>query len=601
MTKHKRYLITTADESTWKFDRPVVFLGEWCRTYSRKKIWQNMDAIVAKPYGLEVSKKDNDYAKIIALEKKLFPEICEILNKYYCKKHSKRFWQIILGHWFRLILQILLNRINTLQQCFDSYDISGTSIFKDDNCSLATKDYFTLKSACDDDLWNNILNGRIINLLSKSNFTINFVKEVKFIDIYQRLKFKESNNLPSKKKKIFNWFLRNYFKIAKKFIKDQDGFIINSYLPSIEEVKLELSLGQCPQLWTHQWNSHDQSSKIKIPDKLLREELAKKFSLKSDCDFEKIVRLLLFELLPICYLEGFNEIKDTINQQPWPKSPKFIYSSNKYQNDEFFKLWTATKTELGSKYFAGQHGSNYGKYKNEYSPTIEEITSDKFITWGFKENLLQHTPAFVFKNVGIKKENYNPKGGLLLIEQCKYRNQHTYDATSAYIKYFNDQKEFVKRLSYNSKKNLTIRLHGEHKNLNWSDIERWSEFDSTLKVENGEKDIKSLISENRLAIHSYDSTGLTETLSKNIPCLAFWQNKMSHVIKSALPYYQSLVDAGVIHLTPKSAADKVNEIWNDVDNWWNQADVQEARKQFCDRYAKTNNNPITALKRILLS
>lgn len=203
--------------------------------------------------------------------------------------------------------------------------------------------------------------------------------------------------------------------------------------------------------------------------------------------------------------------------------------------------------------------------------------------------------------MGIKKENYNPKGGLLLIEQSKYRNQHTYDATSAYIKYFNDQKEFVKRLSYNSKKNLTIRLHGEHKNLNWSDIERWSEFDSTLKVENGEKDIKSLISENRLAIHSYDSTGLTETLSKNIPCLAFWQNKMCHVIKSALPYYQSLVDAGVIHLTPKSAADKVNEIWNDVDNWWNQADVQEARKQFCDRYAKTNNNPITALKRILLS
>jgi hypothetical protein len=57
-----RYLITTADERTWKFDRPVIFLGEWCRIYDRKHIWQGMDAIVAAPYGLTQSKKDADYA-----------------------------------------------------------------------------------------------------------------------------------------------------------------------------------------------------------------------------------------------------------------------------------------------------------------------------------------------------------------------------------------------------------------------------------------------------------------------------------------------------------------------------------------------------------
>lgn len=35
-----RYLITTADERTWKFDRPVLFLGEWCRLYDRRHVWQ---------------------------------------------------------------------------------------------------------------------------------------------------------------------------------------------------------------------------------------------------------------------------------------------------------------------------------------------------------------------------------------------------------------------------------------------------------------------------------------------------------------------------------------------------------------------------------
>ena len=76
MTKKKRYLITTADERTWKFDRPVVFLGEWCRLYDRKNIWHNMDAIVSEPYGIDPSKKKTDYYEAKRLEDKLFPEFC---------------------------------------------------------------------------------------------------------------------------------------------------------------------------------------------------------------------------------------------------------------------------------------------------------------------------------------------------------------------------------------------------------------------------------------------------------------------------------------------------------------------------------------------
>ena len=58
LTKKKYYLITSSDESTWKFDRPVIFLGEWCRLETRKHIWKKMDAIVAKPYGFELQKRE---------------------------------------------------------------------------------------------------------------------------------------------------------------------------------------------------------------------------------------------------------------------------------------------------------------------------------------------------------------------------------------------------------------------------------------------------------------------------------------------------------------------------------------------------------------
>jgi hypothetical protein len=42
MDREPRYLITSSDERTWKFDRPVIFLGQWCLKHDRKHVWQNM-------------------------------------------------------------------------------------------------------------------------------------------------------------------------------------------------------------------------------------------------------------------------------------------------------------------------------------------------------------------------------------------------------------------------------------------------------------------------------------------------------------------------------------------------------------------------------
>ena len=96
-------------------------------------------------------------------------------------------------------------------------------------------------------------------------------------------------------------------------------------------------------------------------------------------------------------------------------------------------------------------------------------------------------------------------------------------------------------------------------------------------------------------MHSYDSTGVLETLSQNIPTLAFWQNNFDHLREDVIPEYQMLVDAGIVHLSVESVADKVNEIWSDVDKWWSERNVQDARKSFCDIYAKNCENPIKTL------
>ena len=595
----KRYLITTADEVTWKFDRPVIFLGEWCRLYDRKHIWHNLDAKVAKPYGISKFKKNIDFFEVKKLEQNLFPEFCEILNRHFETSHGEKFWKIIHAHWFRDILQLLLNRINTLKQCFQFNEISGTSVYKNDNNNLAILDNISLYRVCGDDRWNNILNAKIIELLE-----IDVPKE--FLEYenksYINTSFKLRSSTPDKslKTKIFEWCLHKYFKISRKFLKDDDAFIINTYLPGLVEIQLELALKQWPQIWNLQRRNFNLPKIRNETDKLLREKLTKQFTYKkSKNDYESIARSLLFEIFPISYLEGFNTLKKITNQQPWPKSPKFIFTSNNYHTDEIFKLWTASKVELGFKYYVGQHGNNYGT-KINFSPQTEELEVDKFITWGLKKEL-KHVPAFIFKTSKRKKKNYNSKGGLVLIEIHYPHRINTWDVESEHIEYLNDQQKFVRTLNNEPKSNLTIRLHPGYHQFRWSEKKRWLDFDAALKLDTGESNIRQLISKNRLVVHSYDSTGLLETLSQNIPTLAFWQNGLDHLEANVIPHYQTLVDAGIIHLLAENAANKVNEIWGDVDGWWGQSDIQKVRKQFCKLYAKTSNNPVSELKKILLS
>ena len=595
MNNSTRYLITTANEKTWKFDRPVIFLGEWCRLYDRKHIWAKMDSIISKPYGVGNLKKKIDYLKVKELEEKLFPKFYKLLNKYHGKQYEERFWSIFLGHWFRTIVQLLYNRINTLRECVSNENIYGTTIFRSDYSSLASPDFGSALISFNDDKWNNVLYGRILKLLNNKNIKFNFTQDIDELFTYPGFENKTFKNKDSFKKKI----LKIYSKISKKIIKNDDAVIINTYLPKIEEIKLQLSLGQFPQI------PIIEVAEINLkPNQLIRKDLTKSFSFESENNIENIIKKLLFELVPVCYLEGYDHLYKIIEKKSWPKSPKFIFTSNSFYKDEAFKLWTASKVVKGTKYFVGQHGNNYFTKRNMFprtrSPKIEEKTAYKFITWGWSNNHSKYIPAFIFKTIGKKTKKFNSNGRLLLTEVSQSIRHTTWDAISEHKKYFEEQKKFISQLKVNPRKNIIIRLHKLFKDRKFHEDLRWKDFDKTLELDLGNTPIEDLIAKSRLVIHSYDSTGMLETFSQNIPTLAFWQNGLSHLCESAKPHYKILVDAGIIHLSPSSISKKVNEIWNDVDDWWNQEHIQEAKNQFCSIYAKNCKKPTRLLKSILL-
>jgi putative transferase (TIGR04331 family) len=128
---------------------------------------------------------------------------------------------------------------------------------------------------------------------------------------------------------------------------------------------------------------------------------------------------------------------------------------------------------------------------------------------------------------------------------------------------------------------------------------RWQQRAPNIRLDDGTAPVIRQIAQSRLVVHSYDSTGILETLALNVPTLAFWRNGLQHVRDSAAPYYQPLLDAGIVFESAADAATKVTEVWSNVGAWWASAEVQRARQIFCDRFARHSAAPSRELARIL--
>lgn len=579
-----RYLVTTADERTWKFDRPVLFLGEWCRLYERKQTWSGMDAIVAPAFGAQ--EKNNNAKYINNLYSELLIELVEQLNNYHNTNHGLRYWTILLGHWLRRYLEVMFNRYFTIEKALNEYVITGTTVFDSANHILAKPDSSSFIYACNDDIWNNVLYARIIKYMGCKNI------ELESIAVKN-----EKTPLPDLgfvAAKLFN--MRQVLKaigrnILPRMSRGTDAFIINSYLPKWQEIKLQLALGQCPQFWQS------------LPLTSISIDIAKrkKLVISGVCrtSFEQCARELLPDIIPGCYLEGYSELNQKVESLSWPSNPKFIFTSNNFDTDEIFKAWTGLKVEQGVPYFTGQHGNNYGTHHffgNFISP--ERSAVDKFFTWGWSDGSIKTIPAFVFKIANYPRV-IKPDGGLLLIELCAPHLLHLDDAYHEFGFYQEEQFRFVEALPEKIKKDLTIRLHGGWRSMRWSDDKRWSDRIPLVNVETGKAPIQKLIARSRLVVHSYDSTGILEGLASNIPTLCFWNGGLDHLLPSAKPYYELLRGAGIFADSAEHAATLVERYWDNIDEWWKSEKVQSARKLFCEQYARVEKDPVRTMRRLL--
>ena len=558
----KYNLIITNDIKTINNKEDLFFLKKIYSLKNKDSLPKNFNKnIFNQPtYSREQIIKESEICEKIF--KSIFKDLTVCLNSLNSVSYSSRAWEIILGPWMRNFVRFAYKSFIDLKFIFKNNNINKIYAINPNEYDLFTEDTKSLTFAYLSDEWFYSLNAKILKYLN-INQEIIYNKPINSFFKHDENKH-ESESL---KKKLAEYLL----KLFSFFRRKNDALIYESYLSFLNEKKLEITLGQFPQYW----------KKIKLK----RREFDKKLRLKIDLNsydksqtVENFIRYILPNALPMTVIESFKDINELSAKSNFPKKPKFIFTSSSYVADEVFKFYVANKVENGVPYYVGQHGNNY--FTAIHCNHLTELnTCDKFISWGGKYGSNIY-PAFNFKTLG-KKKTFKRDGNLSII--CgDVAAEHIFQN---YIS-FKDQERKISSILYliekidNKIKNKTlIRIHGPSNAYNKSLYTQKLYQSTGIKVDSGKIHMKKIMSNTRVTLFTYDSTGVLENLSLNIPTVLFLDN-LKHLNERSVEDYSLLINANILFTDIKKLITHLNSYWEDIDKWWLNEKTQINIKKF---------------------
>lgn len=88
---------------------------------------------------------------------------------------------------------------------------------------------------------------------------------------------------------------------------------------------------------------------------------------------------------------------------------------------------------------------------------------------------------------------------------------------------------------------------------------------------------------------------MLEALVANTPVVLFWNPESWPLCPEAEKLLEILARAGIWFASPQKAAEKVRNIWGHAQIWWQETEVQKARRLYCHEQALTINGSENSL------
>ena len=562
----KKYLELPAFDNKYNLKKNIIFY----------KKWNNYE------------KKLNDIKKNLKLYDHFLNELTIFLNNYHNKKYSKRYWSIILGQWlYRLIssMSFKWNLINSLKK--KDYIFLKKEINTKDIIPLGIEDYQKIKNT---NYWSHYCYTKIIEHSFSNKFCIK--KEGKIIKNYEReLIYQKLKNKNVKEKaslliqRILNFLPQN-----------KDTLIFSTYMSNLQEVKLNILINKSLLYYKtlRPYLLFEKKNLFEINRKNFKKLKSSKNGL------EKFLSKELLTCLPSAYLENFKNIENIVNQIPFPKSPKKIFTTLGIYRSTLMDRYIARNVENGSSLILAQHGGAYFQHKLHFSSIYELKISDKYLSWGNikKKNV---APIGIIKNLRSTSRRSNKI--ILEVRMRKSAYQEEIKIDSGFLegkKYIKNLCAFFSLLKGNKIcENLFIKLH-ETKSF-WHEKKQFLSHNPELKFLDERKSMIKEISSAKLIIQTYCGTGHLESLAINKPTLILFVHNLNLLNDKSKNYIKKFMKLGIVHRTPQSLFKMLESLErnNNIEKWWNLNKRQNLLKKYRNDFGFFNKEKISNLKDII--
>jgi putative transferase (TIGR04331 family) len=556
-----KLLVTTSLEQTWGSDEEIFFIGEWCKEYNQKYFYEKRHYSVL-PYhwaDRRKLKKDHDYLE--ELYERVLMGLAEAMNKNHGVEKSLRYWRIILGPWLLTYISIIWDRWENLRIAFEKQSFDATFIIDYDILNIVPKNYMDFVRLFQDQFWNHLIFTDIL----KSQFQQN----VSFIKIpYCEENISHLEELEPKRSfkgkvllaidQIFGFLKRKYRVV-----------FVTSYLSRFALLKIALRLRQLPRL-------HFEFDKIIVMPEPSSARSKLNLYLQTQNKFEEFIQDTIASHIPISYLEGYPSIvKEIDNIFP---DCEIIFTANSHYGNELFKVWCAEKVEAGKKLIISEHGGSFRPSMSLFQH--EEKISDTRTVWHIPldKKHVKLSPYIKVENVADSNSNaeYITIIGLEF-PLYSYRCQSGPNS-SLILEDYNQKLEFANLLSPIVFEHLKICPHPQQA---WNTRQRYID-DLGLDKISAHRTLDEAIVHSKLLVCTYPQTTFASAMHSGIPTILlypqhFWETE---------PEFDDLLGelklAKVIFTDPASAAQHINNVWNNIDLWWDAPQTVRAREHFFD-------------------
>ncbi len=576
----RRFLVTTADEASWSHGRAILFLGEWCRRFSRREIWSRLDAKL-QPYHWDDRKKYYaDYHYLEILYEKNLVALSKSLGFIHGVSQDVRYWRIIIGPWLRFFSDSIFDRFESIRSVVESDLAEDSRVLRYDLNDWVPSDFSQFYTQFIGDEWNHIV---FAECMKNQNFPasacdISLSKD----SIKPAIKVKYSF-----KKKL----AENYSRIVPQAFNKV--VMASAAISLVDLSKLQLAMGQLP------WPVSP-LVKVEGTEHNLQLRATIDTGLEGISTFESLLDTLIRKWIPRAYIENFQEFRESALKN-FPSSPEVIYTANAYQADDGFKMWAAHHViENGVPLAIGQHGGNMGIALFSQAEDHQKAIADKFFTWGWigeGDDKVQSAPAMKLGKLKAKPDNR----GDILITTASYPRyfycHYSIPVAGQYLNYLQDQIDFIKCLDTNLCQ--FVRIRPDSDSFGWGVLDRLKDAGVGWAIDKGGmQSLGHRLDRCRLSVATTNSTVFLETLSENFPTLVFFDPERFEIRHEAVAAMNSLREVGILHDSPESAAQLINQIGDDIASWWAGESLQAARRHFCNQYARSSAGWIAQWKAV---